>query len=150
MTKTILILAIAVAFVAGIMATGSLIYAQGPPSGTPPTPTHVEVVPIPKAACPPQFVQHWDKIIFTAIELFFPFDSPDGKTELREDIQFDVKVRDNPDELADLKQKTADKLTELGYKLEGTEIPISFASIQIIDVEYSIICAATPDPPIVR
>jgi len=35
MTKTILILAIAVAFVAGTIATGSLIYAQGPPSEPP-------------------------------------------------------------------------------------------------------------------
>ena len=43
MTKTILILAIAVAFVAGTIATGWQIYAQGPPAGTAGAPTHLEI-----------------------------------------------------------------------------------------------------------
>ncbi len=148
MTKTILLAAIiAVAAIAPLLTYTSL---QNEAEAAPIPTSPAFMSPAVKSACPPEFVQHWDKIIFEVIEIFFPFDSPDGKTELRENIQFDVKVRDNPDELADLKQKTADKLTELGYKLEGTEIPISFASIQIIDVEYSIICAASSDPPIVR
>jgi len=141
MTKTILLAAIiAAAAVASLLTFTSL-------------QNEAEAAPIPKAACPAQFVQHWDKIIFKPVVVFaFPFFSPEGETELIEGLEFDVKVRDNPDKLANLGQKTAEKLNELGYQLlvlDGT-IDITQANIDILDVEYSIICAATPDPPIVR
>ena len=143
MTKTIFLAAIiATAAIAPLITFAS--FSQN----------EAEAAPIPKAACPAQYVQHWDKIIFTVEPqgLIIGFISPPGETELIEGIEYDVKVRDFPDELANLKEKTADKLNELGYRAEIPlgQTDIIQGNIVIIDIEYAIVCAVTPDPPIVR
>jgi len=99
------------------------------------------------ASCPQENIQHWDKVIFSA-NMDDPFDegfiSPNGKTELDEFSVFDVKVLDDPNELADLREKVVQKLSSLGYQknyfLEPFIRDLAETNIDIIDIEYSIIC----------
>ena len=76
--------------------------------------------------CPTKDVQHWDKIVFFIL-------TPDlaKKVNLPVNSELGIKVLDDPHKVADIKQKV---LTFL----EVTNEPRS--SIQIVNVEYSIIC----------
>jgi hypothetical protein len=82
--------------------------------------------------CPVKNIQHWDKIIFSII-------SPDfaKKVNLSANTELDIKVLDNPKQVADLKQKV---LNFLGNPSENK------TSLKIIDVEYAIVCAAFLQP----
>ena len=97
-------------------------------------------------SCPPENIQHWDKVVFS-INLI-PFDegfiSPNGETVLDEFSIFDVKVLDDPNKLADLREKVVLKLALMGYQkdnaLEQGPVDLAETNIEIIDVEYSIVC----------
>ena len=77
--------------------------------------------------CPSKNVQHWDKIVFT-------IKSPQlaAKVKLPLNSELDIKVRDDPTKVADLKQKVLDFL----------KVPTEpKSSIDILHVRYAIICA---------
>lgn len=83
-----------------------------------------------ETVCPQDSVQHWDKIVFII-----------NSTELAKRVnvtvgtELDIKVLDNPKEVADIKKKVFDFLGAPDEKR---------ATIQIVDVEYAIICAKLP------
>ena len=78
--------------------------------------------------CPIKSIQHWDKIIFiiTSPELA-------QKLNFSADTELDIKVLDNPRQVADIKQKVLNFL--------GTP-NVNKSSIKIVDVDYAIVCAA--------
>lgn len=83
-----------------------------------------------QAICPEENVNHWDKIIFM-------IKSPElaRKAGFAPNTELDIKVLDDPKKVADIKQKV---LNFLGLRNAPRN------TIQILDVDYSIICAATP------
>jgi hypothetical protein len=83
-----------------------------------------------ETVCSPDNVQHWDKIVFkiNSTELA-------KRVNLTAGTELDIKVLDNPKEVADIKKKVLDFLGVPNAKRE---------TIQIIDVEYAIICAKLP------
>jgi hypothetical protein len=83
-----------------------------------------------ETVCSPTNVQHWDKIVFkiNSTELA-------KRLNLTAGTELDIKVLDNPKEVADIKNKVLDFLGVRDAKRE---------TIQILDVEYAIICAKTP------
>jgi len=85
--------------------------------------------------CLSEEVTHFDKIIFKPTKFLFapglPFISPF--------VLSDVKVVDDPGEVADLSLKVANFLNGLGYtRPDGTPVPAKFIIIE--DVEYAIEC----------
>ncbi len=76
--------------------------------------------------CPTKDAQHWDKIIFLIV-------NPDlaKRTNLPTNSELDIKVLDDPHKVADIKQKVLDFLNVPNEPR---------SSIQIFNVEYSIIC----------
>jgi hypothetical protein len=76
--------------------------------------------------CPTKDVQHWDKIVFLIV-------NPDlaSKANLPANSELDIKVLDDPHKLDDIKQKILDFLNVPNEPR---------SSIQIMNVEYSIIC----------
>jgi hypothetical protein len=78
--------------------------------------------------CSQNNVQHWDKIIFAIID-------PDlaKKVNLTANTELDIKVLDDPHKVADIKQKVIDFLNVPNAPKKA---------IQILDVEYAIICAS--------
>jgi hypothetical protein len=83
-----------------------------------------------ETVCNPNNVQHWDKIVFkiNSTELA-------KRVNLTAGTELDIKVLDNPKEVADIKKKVIDFLGVPTAKRE---------TIQIIDVEYAIVCAKLP------
>jgi len=110
--------------------------------------------------CPQENVQHWDKIIFEPKlkggenEISIP---GVPVSELREKKQHDIKILDDPETVVDLERAVANKLNELGYRVEKqlgsgstTTQLVSVTNIKIKDVEYAIACisnAVDPEPP---
>jgi YVTN family beta-propeller protein len=89
-----------------------------------PTSTLQSSLPI----CPAAYVQHWDKIIFSITD-------PDvaERLNLTANTELDIKVQDDPQVVADIKQKV------LGF----LALPGSLnQTINVLDVEYSTICAS--------
>lgn len=79
------------------------------------------------AACPTRNVQHWDKISFKILS-----DDLAQKLNLTANTELDIKVQDDPNQVADIKQKVLDFL----------KVPQAPRyAIQIIDVNYAIVCA---------
>jgi YVTN family beta-propeller protein len=79
------------------------------------------------AICPAEYIQHWDKIIFSITD-------PDVAEQLNltANTGLDIKVQDDPQVVTDIKQKVLDFLT----------IPANLnQTINILDVGYSAICA---------
>ena len=96
------------------------------------------------SACHPKFVQHWDKIIFV-----FHDEELAKSMKIRPHSELDIKVLDNPREVADLKQKVALFLLQrmgppstTGGQREQVERLVPY--IDIKDVDYAIVCA----PPV--
>jgi hypothetical protein len=77
-------------------------------------------------------VQHWDKIVFMILDPKLA-----SKANVTSNTELDIKVLDDPREVADLKQKI---LNFIGAPNENK------SSIKIVDVEYAIICAMQPPP----
>lgn len=84
---------------------------------------------IPQSVCPEENVKHWDKIVFVVTSPVLA-----KKANVSANTELDVKVPDNPREVADLKQKV---LNFLGFPNENR------ASLRIIDVEYAVVCTAS-------
>ena len=84
----------------------------------------------PQAVCPEENVKHWDKIVFMVTSPVLAM-----KAHVSVNTELDIKVLDNPKEVADLKQKVLDFIgVPNGNK----------SSLKIIDVEYAIICTKGP------
>ena len=149
MNKGIWGIIVAAAFVGGTVFSADLASAAKPITEvfvTNESSKPVRVTGSVNSVCPAGSIQHWDKIIFEVVlgDGELSFISPEGATVLDVDKEYDIKVLDNPDEVADLKQKTADKLNELGYEKFTIQFPrpIRDFNIDIIDVEYAIACTS--------
>lgn len=82
--------------------------------------------------CAEAGVQHWDKIVFMITDPKLA-----SKANVTANTELDIKVLDDPQKVADLKQKVMNFIgTPNGNK----------SSIKIVDVEYAIICAMPPPP----
>jgi hypothetical protein len=82
--------------------------------------------------CKLESVQHWDKIVFMVTDPKLA-----SQVNVTANTELDIKVLDDPQKVADLKQKVLDFIgAPNGNK----------SSIKIIDVEYAIICAMPPPP----
>lgn len=80
--------------------------------------------------CPEDYTQHWDNVRFRIL-------SPElaQNANLTADSELEVKILDNPQEVSDIKQKISE-LLNLGTPSQNN------TAIDIIDVEYAIICAS--------
>lgn len=89
--------------------------------------------------CPASKVQHWNKIIFT-----YPatLQSDKGFTEIKDGRTYEIIVQVQPGGVIDLNQLVFDRLTGMGYSGYGST-PVS---LNIVDVEYGVICAYDPSP----
>jgi hypothetical protein len=87
--------------------------------------------------CPAANVQHWDKIIFSINNTDLA-----KRLNLTANTELDVKIMDDPNTVANIKQKLLEFLKVPNFSLE---------SINILDVEYSIVCSSKagtlPLPP---
>jgi len=144
--------------VAVALLASQVVYAQQTtPAPTPLTDNDIGPLPTPMpvgkivrphphfpSACHPKFVQHWDKIIFV-----FHDEELAKSMKIRPHSELDIKVLDNPREVADLKQKVALFLLQrmgppstTGGQREQVERLVPY--IDIKDVDYAIVCA----PPV--
>ncbi len=103
--------------------------------------------------CPSDMVQHWDKVVFTISD-----PSIDYLTTNNEDMKYnsinkgsvlDMKFLDTQsevDEFTMLKSKVYQRLTnEMGfYAAPLPDAKLDWNDIEILDVEYAIICAYPP------
>jgi len=80
--------------------------------------------------CKVENVQHWDKILFMVTDPRLA-----SQTNVSANTELDIKVLDDPQKVADLKQKV---LNFLGAPNANKN------AIKILDVEYAIICATPP------
>lgn len=94
-------------------------------------------------ACTEENIEHWDKVVFT-VNVDLDTETPDIPPLLKADREYDIKFKETPEEVAsitDLKKKVQQRLASLGYG--STFTPQIFSNpdaVNIIDVEYSIIC----------
>jgi len=100
--------------------------------------------------CAEQNVVHYDKLTFHPTLNIADCGVPSGNpTELLTKDQFgngpdyDIKVLDDPDKVADLNQKVADKLNGLNYCLPGGNPgDLTPINIHVTDADYRIVCNA--------
>ena len=184
MTKTILILAIAAAFVAGTITTTTLANAALP-SGQPfqmldqritmleqndrrsdsffdvffdvfsnpqsffdiftelraadaQLQSNIDAV---KPICPSNNVQHWDKIVFKFKFALHVDPLNPSDPSLDTGRTYDIKVLDNPALVADINQKINDFL-RAHYNIAATDEEL-VGLIEVVNVEYAIVCAGT-------
>jgi len=78
---------------------------------------------------------HWDKIIFSSPSAI---KKPDG-TILPRDVPYDIKVLDDPTDVAFLQKKVSDFLNANGFT-RPNGAPFGSHLIVIIDVEYTAVC----------
>jgi len=128
----------------------------------------VKTLPNPRftySACPPRAVRHWDKIIFSLGRL----DAHEsGQTDsqhadvlhfakllrIRPHSPLDIKVLDDPKEVADLREKVAIFLSrrmkhnsEAGIgEINRDTVEQLVKLIYVHDVDYAFICSALPHP----
>jgi len=97
--------------------------------------------------CPSDMVQHWDKVIFKVSDDVDYIKGKQGYVINQGDV-VDMKFRDSPSEvdtIVNLRLKVWDRLTnELGFYTGGPKGTLGIDDIEIIDVEYAIICAYPP------
>jgi YVTN family beta-propeller protein len=104
--------------------TVSVIATSGLPTVTP---AFLEQVK--NTACPEDYVQHWDKIEFMI-----------NSTELAQSLkltantELDIRIRDDPKNVTDLKQKVLDFINSPNATRDD---------ISIMDVDYAAICASS-------
>ena len=119
---------------------------------------------LPGTACPNPFsgvpgnILHFDKIVFRAApDNFFLCPPRTTDTDNQEDLVIspnsvlDIKVLDDPTRIADVKRKVADFLGKINCVNGNADmVPVFPAQIlptqiDIIDVDYAIVCSITPD-----
>ena len=112
------------------------------------------------SVCPPRRVTHWDKIIFSLGRLQQDINENPQPTDselrpaviefarrlkIRPHAPLDIKVLDNPREVADLQEKVAVfLLRRLGTVVNRPEVEKLVKLIHIHDVDYAIVCSPLP------
>jgi hypothetical protein len=86
--------------------------------------------------------QHWDKIVFE-----IKSSSLARKVNLTANTELDIKVRDDPTKVADIKQKVLNFL-HVPTAPASNETIASRNAIQILNVNYAIICSSSSSSPI--
>jgi len=101
--------------------------------------------------CPSDMVQHWDKVIFKFSDDIDYIKTDNKNVEhniINKGDVMDMKFHDTPSEvdtIVNLKWKVWDRLSnELGFYQGGPSGTLQSHNIEIIDVEYAIICAYSP------
>ena len=90
------------------------------------------------AACLPENVQHWDKIIFKSKKDFV---NAAGVVIDKKSIM-DIKVIDDPAKIEFPMKKAADKLNSaMWLTLNG--LPFTQNDLKLIDIEYAIVCVSS-------
>jgi len=91
------------------------------------------------AACLPENVKHWDKIVFKSKKDFF---NAAGVVIDKKSIM-DIKVLDDPNLIEFPMKKAADKLNSaLWTTLNG--LPFTQNDLKLVDIEYAIVCVLSP------
>lgn len=127
------------------VATGTTVAVPTP--STPPS-TNDEYSPI----CPSDMVQHWDKVVFTISDQSIDYIKTDNKDVKNSIINkgdvVDMKFHDTQteiDEFTNLKSKVWQRLNyEMGFYAPHPDQHLDSFDIEIIDVEYAIVCAYPP------
>lgn len=103
------------------------------------------------AICPSDMVQHWDKVAFKISDDidFIKTDNKDVKFSIiNQGDVVDMKFRDTPHEVdtfTPLTHKVWERLDkELGFYAPHPDQTLHSHNIEILDVEYAIICAYPP------
>ena len=97
------------------------------------------------AICPQENIEHWDKIIFAPLVVMENFAGNTPNILEASLFEYDIKVLDNPDEVAFLEEKVANKLNGFGYRILGQQSTLIIPqNIFVIEVQYAIICAEIP------
>lgn len=102
--------------------------------------------------CPSDMVQHWDKVTFTISDKSIDYIRTDNKEVKNSIINkgdiVDMKFYDTPhevDEFTNLKSKVWQRLnSELGFYAPHPDQHLDSFDIEILDVEYAIVCAYPP------
>ena len=89
------------------------------------------------AACLPENVQHWDKIIFNSKKDFV---NAAGVVIDKKSIM-DIKVIDDPNLIEFPMKKAADKLNNAKW-LTLNGLPFTQNDLKLIDIEYAIVCVS--------
>ncbi len=90
------------------------------------------------AACLPENVKHWDKIVFKSKKDFF---NAAGVVIDKKSIM-DIKVLDDPNLIEFPMKKAADKLNSAGWTTVNGD-PFTPGGLKLIDIEYAIVCVTT-------
>ena len=107
---------------------------------TGPTVTALTTAIASASACPPENIQHWDKIMFFGTVQITSFQSAQPAIIDSQGLFiYDIKVLDDPTKVADLNQKVVDFLNPLGYGLTEAG-DLSAMDVFVVDVDYSIVC----------
>ncbi len=94
------------------------------------------------AACLPENVKHWDKIIFKSKKDFV---NAAGVVIDKKSIM-DIKVIDDPAKIEFPMEKAADKLNSAGWTTVNG-LPFTPNDLKLIDIEYAIVCVLSPGSP---
>jgi len=98
-------------------------------------------------ACLPEEVKHWDKIIFQILR------DPSGTVDPSNlKTPLDIKVLDDPNSVANIDSKIRDFIKDFPRSIAVpgttlTEDAVDKLKIDIIDVEYAIVCVQQPPLP---
>lgn len=118
-----------------------------PTPSTPPSSSDGGYSPI----CPSDMVQHWDKVAFKISDDidYIKTDNKNVKNSIiNQGDVVDMKFRDTPNEvdtLTNLKSKVWQRLSgELGFYAPHPEQNLQSHNVEILDIEYAIICAYPP------
>jgi len=91
------------------------------------------------AACLPENVKHWDKIIFKSKKDIL---NAAGVVIFDKNAIMDIKVLDDPTKIEFPMQKAADRLNLPGWTTDKGD-PFTPGDLKLIDIEYAIVCVTT-------
>ena len=128
------------------IATGTTVAAPTTPNQPPTGDTSYSPI------CPSDMVQHWDKVVFTISDQSIDYIKTDNKDVKNSIINkgdvVDMKFYDTQtevDEFTNLKSKVWQRLNnEMGFYAPHPDQHLDSFDIEIIDVEYAIVCAYPP------
>ena len=90
------------------------------------------------AACLPENVKHWDKIIFKNKKNIL---DADGEVIFDKNTIMDIKVLDDPAKIEFPMQKAADRLNKTLWT-NDKGLAFTTDDLKLIDVEYAIVCVS--------
>ena len=88
------------------------------------------------AACLPENVKHWDKIIFKNKKNIL---DADGEVIFDKNTIMDIKVLDDPAKIEFPMEKAADRLNKTPWT-NDKGLAFTTDDLKLIDVEYAIVC----------